>query len=148
MRFFTDRRTGPRALIIALAAVLVVLLAPLHAEAAFSKTVSATVSASSATLAAPTGTGTAKSCILLQLGGATMTTTWTASTSTYATGYTLTILRNNVVDSTNSISGRATVTATYPIDYNVPYTFTIRTVYQNWTSTVVTAPSVTCTGLG
>jgi len=148
MRFFTDRRIGPRALIIALAAVLVVLLVPLHAEAAFNKTVSASLSASSATLAAPTGTGTAKACVILALGGATMTATWTASASTYATGYTVTVLRNNVVDSINSVNGRATVTATYPIDYNVPYTFTIRAGYQSWTSVLVTAPAVTCTGLG
>jgi hypothetical protein len=59
-------------------------------------------------------------------------------------------MRNGVVDSTNAVVGRTTATVSYPMDYNVPDTFTIRTVYRNWTSLVPVTPAatVTCTGLG
>ena len=141
------RRTAPRALISALAVIAVVLLTPLQAQAAFNASAAGSLSASTAVLAPPTGVGISKTCVILALGGAKINATWTASTSTYATGYTVTILRNGVVDSTNTVTGRTTVSAVYPMDYNTDYTFNIRTVYQNWTSSVVAAPSMINCGL-
>jgi hypothetical protein len=143
----TARRTGPRALIGVLVAAVVVLLGPLHAEAAFRSAATATLSAGSGTLAPPTAPVATKNCAILALGGAKLTTTWAASPSTYATGYTVTILRAGVVDSTNAVSGRTTVSAVYPMDYGVDYTFTVVAVYQNWTSAAPAAPATVQCGL-
>lgn len=139
-------RLGPRALFGALVAFAVVVLAPLHAEAAFRSAATGTVSAASDTLAGPGAVTISKTCVVLLLGPAKLNAGWTVSPSAYATGYTVAIFRNGVLDSTNAVSGRNTTSAIYTVDNNVTYTFTVSTVYRNWTSVPVPAPSaISCT---
>jgi hypothetical protein len=93
-----------------------------------------------ATLQPPTGLGLSSSC-----PGATVTATWTATASTFATGYTLVRTSGGTVQNTISVSGRTTVTQN---DTNVPngtYTYELQSVVANWTSVVASASTtVSC----
>jgi signal peptidase I len=71
---------------------------------------------------------------------ATATVTWTASPSSFSTGY--------AVSWTGGSTGSATTTAsplTVPgLSKNANYVFTIVATYQNWTSTAQATPTISC----
>jgi chitinase len=92
------------------------------------------------TLQPPTGLGLSSSC-----PGATVTATWTASTSAYATGYTLVRKSGGTVQNTINVSGGSTVTQNDTNVANGSYTYELNSVYSNWTSSVATAnTTVSC----
>jgi hypothetical protein len=139
------RRTGGPLLRGAALLVPLALLTTLSpAGAVWSKTtVNPSDSWSADTLQPPTGFGVSNSC-----PGATVTATWTATTSTYATGYTLVRKSGGTVQNTINVSGRTTTSQN---DTNVPngtYTYELSSVYSNWTSTVASAnTTVSCISL-
>lgn len=118
------------------AAVVLLLLAASPATATFNKAVSVTQSSAvtSGTLAAPAGpfTGTCK-------GNGSVTLGWTASTSTYATGYT--------VSWTGTPSGSTTSTtnsAALALTSGNTYSITVTTTFKSWTSKSAYTANFTC----
>jgi len=113
------------------------LLASTPAEAAVSARATAPASApatvASATLAPPTGLSFTKAC---GTTSSTVTLKWTATTSAYATGYLLTYTMNGSSAGTSpqTVTGRTTVTGTYPITNGATYVVTLASSYRNWTS--------------
>ncbi len=113
------------------------LLASTPAEAAMSARATAPASApatfASATQAPPTGLSFTKAC---GTTSSTVTLKWTATTSTYATGYLLAYTMNGSSAGTTpqTVTGRTTVTGTYPINNGATYVVTLASTYRNWTS--------------
>jgi chitinase len=92
------------------------------------------------TLQPPTGLSLSSTC-----PGATVTATWTATSSTYATGYTLVRKSGGTVQNTINVSGRTTVTQDDNNVANGTYTYELNSVYANWTSSVASASTtVSC----
>jgi hypothetical protein len=119
--------------------ILLTAIAP--AGAVFSTTtVNPGDSFSADTLQPPTGLGLSSSC-----PGATVTATWTATSSTYATGYTLVRKSGGTVQNTINVSGRATVTQDDTGVADGTYTYELKSVYSNWLSSVASASTtVSC----
>jgi hypothetical protein len=141
----TGRRTG-RAVVCLLAVAVVVLLAPLEAQAAFSRAVTGSVSASSDTLAAPGPvTMSLSQCGLVILDPPAIRVSWTASASTYATGYIVTPYVGAVAGVPLPVVGRNSTTADVPVTRTVTYSFQVTTTYRNWTSVpTVSATTARC----
>lgn len=144
----------PTVLLGVFAALVVILVAPVQAQAAFSSTLSQSISVSSATLQPPTAVTLTKSCGSILADPATMTAAWTATTSTFATGYVITPYLNGTAQTTVAVNGRTTTTAVLPITRNTltatnTWTFTIYAKYNNWTTNAVspTPASVSCVAL-
>jgi signal peptidase len=103
-------------------------------------TVNPGLSATAGTLQPPTGLSLSSSC-----PGATVTATWTATPSTYATGYTLVRKSGGTVQNTITVNGRTTVTQDDTNVANGTYTYELNSTYANWTSTVASASTtVSC----
>jgi hypothetical protein len=136
--------TRQRAVYLPGAALLVPLCmlgAAQHAVAVFnSTTVNSANSFTTSTLQPPTGLSLSSTC-----PGATVTATWTATSSTYATGYILVRKSGGTAQNTINVSGRTTVTQD---DTNVSsgtYTYELSSVYANWTSNIASAnTTVSC----
>ena len=135
-----------------LAALVVVLIAPVQAQAAFNAGVSQTVVLGTPTLQPPAGVTLTKSCGSILADPATMTATWTATASTFAAGYTVVPYLNGAAQTPVVVAGRGTTTATVSITRNTllaTNTWTFK-VYARagsaWTSSSVDpAPgSITC----
>ncbi len=127
------RRPGPPRWVPACLVPVAVLLASTPASAALSTRPSAAGTFASATLAAPTGLTVTKTC---GTTSSTVTLRWTATASVYATGYLLTYTVNGGSNGTTpqTITGRSTVTGTYPITNGSTYVVTLASTYRNWTS--------------
>lgn len=132
---------------IALAAVIFVLLAPIQAQAAFQRTASASTTVGTGTLSPASNPTLVAGCPGI-LTTTTVTVGWTATTSTYATGYVITPLLNGIAQTPVTVSGQATnsqaMTVTRGVGTSNSYTFRIQAVYLNWTSTIVTSPAGSC----
>lgn len=130
-----DRRRGAllRRWMPALVPVALLVLGSTPAEAATSARATAPATYASATLAPPTGLTFTKAC---GTTSSTVTLRWTATTSTYATGYRLTYTMNGSSAGTTpqTVTGRTTVTGTYPITKGATYVATLASTYRNWTS--------------
>lgn len=145
------RPSTPTVLLGVFAALVVILIGPVQAQAAFNSQISQNISVGSATLQGPASATLAKAC-----GGLftdpTMTATWTVTPSTWATGYVVTPYLNGVAQPTVTVSGRATTTTTVTITRNTlfvtnQWTFTVAAGFKLWTSAPAVSPtpaSVTC----
>jgi hypothetical protein len=133
------RRSG-RALICLLTIMLVVLPAPPKAQAAFLATAAGSLSASSGTLAAPGPvTMSLSQCGLVILDPPAIRVTWTATASTYATGYVVTPYVGAVAGLPVTVSGRSTTSVDVPVTRVVTYSFQVTATYRNWTSAATTS---------
>lgn len=108
------------------------------AQAAFSRLMSASGVYSSATLQPP-ATASA-TCAPVNGTTSTATVSWTASPSTYATGYRVTSTPVSTTVNTASTARSTTLTVTR----NRAYTFTVVATFRNWTSGARTTASVNC----
>jgi hypothetical protein len=121
------------------AALAVVIVAfPAVANAKFTKSASASLPVSSDVLAPPTN-------VAVRCYGASgrVTITWTATTDTYATGYTV-YGQSGPTQSTDPISGRTTTSDSPTQAVPAGTIIWLTTTYKNWTSAhsaTVTAPS-------
>jgi signal peptidase I len=118
---------------------LTLLPASPAAIASFTKTPAApSATYATATLQPPTSPG--GSC--LRGGGptATGTVTWTASASTFTTGYTVSWTGGST-GSTTTTSSPLTVPG---LTKNSDYVFTVTATYNNWTSTSQATPTISC----
>lgn len=138
------RRMRSHSLLIALAAVAFVLLAPIQAQAKFQLSVSASTSVTTPTLAPITNPTVSQSKCNLLLGQAYLVVGWTPST--YAAGYRVTpLLNGTTAQTTITVTGGSTNTVDVPVVRGVlvtnPYTFRIQAFVGSWTSTTVTTPT-------
>jgi signal peptidase len=121
------------------AAIVTLVLPPASAIAGFTKVPSPpSATYSSNTLQPPSSPG--GSC--LRGGGptATATVTWTASPSTFTTGYSISWTGGST-GSTTATSSPLTVPG---LNKNTDYVFTIAATYNNWTSTGQVTPTISC----
>lgn len=118
--------------------VLVALVLVSHlSHAAFAgfidRTDSPSMSVSTASLAAPTGLAAATGCVLL---APNVTLTWTATSSTYASGYR--VYRRTATGSFAQIGTATGASATSYADSTVvggqSYVYVIHAYYENWTA--------------
>ena len=114
------------------------------AEAGFSATDSAAMNVTTAALAAPTslsGTGDCAGPLTPEVD-----LSWTATTSTFATGY---AIRRRLVGGTyvtvGTVTGRTTTTYTDlgPLAPNTQYEYVVRAVYASWTADSASASATT-----
>jgi len=134
------------ALVLALAAATV---APV-ALGAWSSSVSAgPLPVSSATIAAPTGAAAAVSaCTKHDATALQVALSWTATSSAFATGYTIKrgTAAGGPFTAVGGVGGRATVTwtdATAALAYSTTYYYVVDATFANWTSPDSNAASVT-----
>lgn len=111
-----------------------VVALPSTAWASFTSVGRAAATVSSATLAAPTSVATTKKCSFLGIFGDTLTVSWTASSTTMATGYTLDLNAGSGSDITRTISGRSTTSVNVSVAPGTTYTITVSSVLKNWTA--------------
>jgi hypothetical protein len=152
------RRPTPRARVPLALGLIVTLLAGLSAgssiavSATFTKATTPVAAAmSSGTLASPTGvTAVNGACAILS--STKVDLTWTASASTFATGYV--ILRSTTsgsgYTSIGSVSGRSTTTFTDSTSaFSTTYYYVVRATRNNWLSAnsnqaSIATPTVLC----
>jgi hypothetical protein len=132
-----------------LVVVLTVVLAPIPAEAAFRRTVTASMSSASATLAAATTVVPTNAICGTFLVAAKIRVSWVATTSAFATGYLVVPIAAGVPQTAVVVAGGASTTVDLDVDRYTAYTVSVQATYRNWTSPATTsAASVTCGLLG
>jgi hypothetical protein len=128
--------------------MIMLLALPAAAWARFGGTAAAALSAQSDTLGAPTAVSLTKRCGNLLSPSGTATVDWTASTDSYATGYTATLTPSNGSATTKVVTGRTATETSFPITILTTYTVTVATSYRNWTSAAATSGSISCNIFG
>jgi hypothetical protein len=137
------RRSSARRTVVGLVALACLATATV-ARAAFSTNTAASHGLSSATLQPASGLTGTTSCN--GLGQAKVTLNWTATPSTFATGYTVTRHwgSNPVPESTVSVTPRTTTTLVQTgLSTGTTYTWHLWAVKSNWTSTELTVTKTT-----
>lgn len=123
--------------LLALGALLLWGILPSQAFGVFNARPNATLSIGSATLVAPTGLSATGGCQALILGPK-MTLNWTATASTFATGYTVwrSTTHGSGYSQIATLSGRATVTYvdTTVSGVSTTYFYVLQAAFSNWTS--------------
>ncbi|GAA3604150.1 hypothetical protein GCM10022223_19760 [Kineosporia mesophila] len=135
-------------ILIALAAIVFVLLAPIQARAAFQVGATASSTWTTGILAAPSSPQLTTTCGTTVLVQATMTVSWTATTSAYATGYVVTPVLNSTAQTAVNVSSSAT-SVTVNVNRNgvsttSSYAFRVQSSFRSWTSSAVTTSSANC----
>jgi Carbohydrate binding domain len=136
------RRTWPARLVPVLAALLPFAQACLPVTHAVftTSTVNPSNAFQAATLQPPTGLSVSSSC-----PGATVTASWTPTSSTYATGYTLVRKSGGSTQNTINVSGRTSASQDDTNVANGTYTYELNSVAGSWTSSVASASTtVSC----
>lgn len=110
------------------------------AYATFSSSSSATQAISTSSLQAPTGLTATLTSQCKATKGQQVTVAWTASTSSFTTGYT--IQRTPAFASPVTVSAATTSWVDNTVAHSTAYTYTVLATYQQWSSGV-TAPVVT-----
>jgi hypothetical protein len=123
--------------------VAAVLVVASPALASYLDSATATAAFTTTSLAAPTGVGAAGGCAgTLQ---PKVTLTWTATTTTFATGYD--VYRAVGLGASTYLTTVTPRTATSYVDTAVSlltsYTYTLKTKYQSWTKASSTAAAIT-----
>jgi hypothetical protein len=130
-----------------LAVTAVLSLTP-AAFGTFNSSPAAAMTVSSATLAAPTGLSASASCVLLQLNPQ-VTLNWTATSSSFATGYQ--ILRSTSSGTETlltTVSGASTVSyVNTGLSTSTTYYYVLKSTKGNWTSVASNEASATTPGV-
>jgi hypothetical protein len=146
------RRIRRHWVLIALAAALFVLLAPIQAQAAFQVSVAASTSVGTGTLLPVTLVNADNSnCGLANKGN--LKVTWTPRPGMRATGYRLSTYKDLTYQSSMTINSPATTQIVIPVDRGVlglnnNYYFTIEVLYNNWISAYTSSNATYCGLLG
>jgi hypothetical protein len=146
------RPSTPMTLVGVVSAVLFSLGVAGQAQAAFTSSPAASTTIATATLAPPTGVGLTATCGVLSAFTPSMTASWTATTSTFATGYRITPYLNGAAQTAVFVAGRSTTSTSIDITRNTltttnTWTFQIVALLNtSWTSTSVdpSPASVAC----
>lgn len=113
------------------------------AWANFSTMSQASHTLSSATLQPPSNLSATTGCSLLVLGPKA-DLQWTATSSTFATGYKVERWRGSTLDTTVTVTPRTTTTLTQTgLRADTTYTWKVYAYYQSWTSSVLSASART-----
>jgi hypothetical protein len=127
---------------IATAVAAAVLAAPTAAWARYSASNATALSVTADTLAPATSVSFTKRCSYYGAGGSSVTVTWTASTDSYANGYTVSLATSSGTAASTQVSGHNTTAATLPVPKSgTAYSVNVVAGYQQWTSTTATAAS-------
>jgi hypothetical protein len=110
------------------------------AIASFSGATAAAPTLATATLAPASGLSAAAACNGLFSAKATLT--WTATTSTFASGYKIQRNKNGNPDGPLTTSASTTVTQT-GLATGTSYSWNLYAYYQSWTSSVITTSATT-----
>ena len=115
------------------------------AWAGFTHTTStASLSVSSGTLAPPTAPAAVASCVGTIVKLPRVTVSWTATPSTYATGYAILRLTAGTYVQIGTVSGRSTTSyADNTVALATTYTYKVRATYQNWYAETTGSASAT-----
>lgn len=129
-----------RAAVVAVAActAVAIVATPAVAWARYTSTDSAALTLTAATLAAPANvTATAKCNNGLS---SSIDVSWTATTSAFATGYTVALTPAVGTPTTTPVAGRTTTSASVPVQRSgAVYTVTVVATYRTWTSAAAAA---------
>lgn len=137
----SGRRTAMAGL---LAVVLASVVAAGPASAAFAGSRSAATPISSATLQPISDLSVSTACDNLLSLSAKATLSWTATPSTFASGYRIERWRGSTLEATQSVTPRTTTTVTQGgLATGTTYTWRIRSYYSSWTSTEVSKSATT-----
>lgn len=129
--------------VLAVALAVPVVAAP-PAAASFSDAGSAAQVVSSAQLEPASGLSATTRCGSLLSFSARATLSWTATPSTFATGYTVERWRGSVLESTTTVTPRTTTTVTQTgLSTGTLYTWKVRAYVSLWTSTDVAVTAAT-----
>jgi hypothetical protein len=109
------------------------------ADASFQRSVAASATYTTGSLQPPSGLSA--SCPTSLNTTDTATLTWTASPSTFTSGYTITYSG----PSSNTVKvGKVTSTTISGLTKGTGYVFTLTATYAKWTSSSITSASVNC----
>lgn len=107
-------------------------------------TAAAAMAVSSATLAAPTGVSATASCVGTIVKTPRITLNWTASSSSYATGYAIMRLSGAAYVQIGTVTGRTTTSyADDTVALATTYTYKVRTTYNSWYADSASASATT-----
>lgn len=139
----TLRRDLARTTAALLAGVAVFSAVP--AFAGFSDaTTTASMGVTSGVLAAPTAPTAVASCVGTVVKSPRVTVSWTATSSTYATGYAILRLTAGSYVQIGTVSGRTTTSyADNTVLLATTYTYKVRATYQNWFAQTTGSASAT-----
>jgi hypothetical protein len=112
------------------------------AYATFVSSPSATQAISTQTLQPPTGASAALTSQCKSTKTQQVTVTWTATTSAFATGYTIT--RSPAFASSVTVSAATTSWVDNTVAHSTAYTYTVLATYQQWSSGVTPGAVTTC----
>ena len=119
-----------------------IVAAPAAAWAAYNSTTAASLSLSSATLAPPTNVSASAKCTG---GSPSVTVSWTATVSTFATGYTVTLTPVTGSPIITNVNGRTTTSTTIPMTRSgKSYTPSVVAKVNSWTSASATSSAIVC----
>lgn len=133
-----------RRLVPASAVALVALVGPaVAAWGSFSATVKAAHTLSSHTLQPASNLSVTTGCSLIVLGPEAQLT-WTATPSTFATGYKVERWRGSTLEATATVTPRTTTSLTQTgLQSGTTYTWRVYAYYLAWTSTVISGTKST-----
>ncbi len=137
----------PSAFVRATAALVLVAAATLGpavaAFASFATSATAAHTLTSGTLEPPTSLNVSTGCSLLVLGPKA-DLSWTATPSTFASGYTVERWRGTTLENTTTVTPRIQTTLTETgLRTGTSYTWRVRAFYEQWTSTEISATKST-----
>lgn len=134
--------TRPGALVLLL--VLTQILGVSAALGAFSQTGQATHTLASATLDPVSNLAASTSCGPVLSFSAKVNLSWTATPSTFATGYKVERWQGTTLQNTATVTPRTTVTRTENgLATGTTYTWKVYSYFASWTSTVVSVNATT-----
>lgn len=138
------RRSRARRVVPAAALALVVVVGPaVSASAAFSSSANAAHTLSSGTLQPASNLSVTTGCSLLVLGPKA-DLTWTATPSTFASGYKVERWRGTTLEATTTVTPRTTTSLTETgLRTGTTYTWKVYAYYLSWTSAVISATKST-----
>lgn len=135
------RRTGLTA---ALAAMVASVVVAGPAAASFARSQSAATPVSSATLESASDLSVSTACDTLLSLTAKATLSWTATPSTFASGYEVERWKGSILESTGTVTPRTTTSVTQTgLATGTTYTWKVRAFVSSWTSTEVSVSAAT-----
>ena len=142
-----DRRSArwvPTPAVLVIAVLMTVVASASPAAALFSGSSSPAHTVATATLAAASSPSVTTSCGPVLSLTARATVSWTATPSTFATGYTVERWRGSILEATTTVTPRTTTSVTQTgLTTGTTYTWRVRAFVSSWTSTAVSTTATT-----
>jgi hypothetical protein len=128
--------------VVATASAAAIVAVPSVAWADYLSSTSAAMTVSAGTLAPPTNVSATAKCTG---SNPSVTVTWTATSSTFATGYTVTLTPTTGSKISTNVNGRTTTSTTIPMSRSgKTYTPGVVSTVSTWTSAIATGSPIVC----